>query len=109
MKTLKQILTYLIWTVVALLIGIIYMYLVLGLGFKTENSTGFFWRLLDIFHEIIAVHVGLRIGGVIALLFILLDVFYLKKKLNNDFKSTVIRFMVMLMITLLVVIIVYIF
>ena len=99
MKVIKQILAYLGWTVLALLLGITYMRVVLGQA--DEPSTGFL-HIFDIIYDIALVYVGLIIGSIIALLFILIDAFYLKKKLKNSTKSTSIRFFMLLMITIVV-------
>ena len=95
MKKLKQILAYLIWIVLALLSGIGYMRIVLGPN--TDSSKGGLFHVFgNLIYEFALVHVGLRIGGVIALLYILSDIFYLKKKLENNVKSTIIRFLFLL-------------
>ncbi|MDH7447575.1 hypothetical protein [Aquimarina sp. 2201CG14-23] len=104
MKALKQILVYLIWTITALLLGIGYMRIVLG---PNKASTEGLWYLLHIFFDLGLFYVGLVIGVVIAFLFILLDVFYLKKKLKNSIKSNVIRFGFLLVITVFVAVIHY--
>ena len=48
------------------------------------------------------VYVGLIIGSSIALLFILFDVFYITKRLNNSVNSSTIRFLVMSGIAIIV-------
>ncbi|MDB2462727.1 hypothetical protein N9W61_01320, partial [Algibacter sp.] len=88
MKILKQMFHYLIWIVVAMLIGMGFMRLVLGA--KKRLLESWFGRL-DFAYDLILVYVGLSIGAVIALIFILTDIFYLKKKLSKDLKSTTIR------------------
>jgi len=107
MKILKQILVYLIWTVIALLIGIGYMRIILGAGPK-EETYGYFTFLVELLYNYGLIHVGLIIGSIIALLFILLDIFYLKKKLESNLKSTSIRFITLLVITIVVGVIHYI-
>ncbi|MEW7280356.1 hypothetical protein ABW636_17330 [Aquimarina sp. 2201CG1-2-11] len=100
MKTLKQILTYLIWTAIALLLGIGYMRILLGANDAPKEGL---WYLFHIFYNYGLIHLGLRIGGIIAILFIILDTFYLKKKLiNNKIKSTLTRLLSLLVITILV-------
>jgi hypothetical protein len=96
MNLLKQIIGYAIWIMVSLLLGFCHMYIVLGP--RGEPSTGLL-HLIDVFYTFGLFHVGIRIGLIIALLFVLLDVFYLKKKLENNIKSTGIRFMILLVIT----------
>ena len=90
MKVLKQVLTYLLWIAVSLLLGIIYMRILLGPN--NAPSEGL-WYLFHIFYNFGLLHVGAMIGSVMAVLFILLDVFYLKKKLKNNIQAICIRFM----------------
>jgi len=53
-------------------------------------------------YELIFVYVGLTIGSILALLFILTDVFYLNKKLQNNAHPTIIRFLTLIFIFILV-------
>lgn len=99
MKTLKQILTYLIWIAISLLLGIVYMRMVLG---PNHISDGGVWYLLHLFYDYALFHIGVRVGAVIALLFILLDIFLLQKMLKHSIKSRVIRLGLLLLITALV-------
>tara|TARA_B110000091_G_C13742379_1_gene443933 strand:- start:235 stop:573 length:339 start_codon:yes stop_codon:yes gene_type:complete len=98
MKILKQILAYLIWIGIALLMGVCHMLILLG---PKGPSTGFFRVLNDILYYL-GMILGLKIGGIIALLFISIDIFYLKKKLKNNIKSTIIRFFTLLIIAVVV-------
>ena len=98
MNILKQILAYLFWTGMALLLGICHMWVLLG---PRESSTGFFRVLNDIIYYL-GLILGLKIGGIIALLFIILDIFYLKKKLKSNMKSTIIRFFILVIIAVAV-------
>lgn len=100
MKILKQSFTYLIWIVLALLSGIGYMWILLGPN--DQSSTGLIQVIGDLIYNYALVYVGLRGGSVIALLFIFIDIFYLKKKLKNNIKSTIIRFFILLGIAILV-------
>jgi hypothetical protein len=97
--TIKQIFIYVTWIVIALFLGVIYVLLLLGLP---QNEFTGVLHLIDIFLNLGAFYLSLIIGSIIAVLFLLLDVFYLKKKLNNDFKSMVIRVVVILGITIIV-------
>jgi len=99
MKFLKQSLVYLIWVILALLLGIGYMWILLGP--KGEVSTGFM-HIFDLIYDLALVSIGLIAGSVIAFLFILIDIFYLKKKLKDNTKSTRIRFLILLIITVIV-------
>lgn len=104
MRILKYILAYLFWTLLSLFIGIGYMRLVLGANTVSEEGLGY---LLHLFYDIGMIQVGLWVGSAIALCFVLLDIFYLRKKLKNNPKRTVIRLAVLLMITVLVAIVHY--
>lgn len=63
------------------------------------NGFGFF---LNLFYHYGLVYVGLIIGVIIALLFILTDAFIVKKKLNNHSHSILIRILVLLLISIFV-------
>jgi len=106
MKSLKQIADYLIWTVVALLVGIGYMRILLG-PLPSNDSYWGFGFLLKVFLIERGIQYGLVIGGIIALLFILLDIFYLKRKLEKGLKSVAIRFASLIAITVVIAIIHY--
>lgn len=80
------------------------MRLVIGSNMVSEEGL---WYLLHFFFKIGMIQVGLWVGTAIALCFILLDVFYLRKKLKNNSKKTGIRLVVLLIITLLVIIVHY--
>ena len=103
---LKKIASYLLWSVVALLIGMAYVYIVMG---PISEKLARFGDLFNLLFDIFKVHIGLYIGGAIALLFVLTDVLFLKKKLKNNAWSHLIRFMVMIGITILVAMMLYIF
>lgn len=105
MNILKQTLSYLIWTLVSFIVALVYMRIILGPQPEASNL------LMLIFHlsyEYAFIHIGAIIGFIIAFLFILLDKFYLIKKLKNNGKGTLIRFFVILLISSLVGIIHYI-
>ncbi|WP_338360062.1 hypothetical protein [Yeosuana marina] len=100
MSTLKKTFTYLIWVVLSLLIGITYMRLIVGPVKASKEGLGYLLHMFSIWGIF---QVGLIIGSVIAFLFIILDVVYLKKKLKYSvLKSTIIRFSVLIVITGLV-------
>ncbi|MDC6363780.1 MULTISPECIES: hypothetical protein [Flavobacteriaceae] len=104
MQILKHLLAYLFWILLSLFIGIGYMRLVLGPNDVSEDG---FWYLLHLFYDIGMIQVGLWVGAAIAICFVLLDVFYLRKKLKNSPKKLVIRLVALLTITVLVVIVHY--
>lgn len=99
MKLLKQIFIYVTWIIIAQFLSAIYVLSLLGLP---QNEFTGVLHLIDIFLNLGAFYLSLIIGSIIAVLFLLLDVFYLKKKLNNDFKSMVSRIAILLGITIIV-------
>jgi len=99
MHILKNILIYLLWTVTALFLGVIYMCLILG-NLPNDESFGGFGFVLKVFYLYGIALIGLPIGGIIAFLFIITDVLYLKKRLKSNPKRTHIRFGILLAITI---------
>ncbi len=83
MNILKQILTYIIWILSALLLGICYMSILLGP--HKESSTRVL-HLSDVLYDLALFYVGLIIGSIIAVLYIFIDIFYLKKKTEKQLK-----------------------
>ncbi|WP_415374710.1 hypothetical protein [Patiriisocius sp. Uisw_017] len=67
---------------------------------RQEPSLGFNY-FLDLFYEYAFFHIGAMIGCVIALLFIIADVFYFNKKLKNVKDSTLIRFIIIVILTII--------
>ncbi|MFI1770327.1 hypothetical protein [Thalassobellus citreus] len=80
------------------------MRLVLGANDVSKEGVGYLYYL---FYNWGLVNVGLIVGLVIAVLFILFDVFYLKKKLKWYKHSWAIRFVLLLTISFVVAIIHY--
>lgn len=81
-------LSYLPWTIVSLLSGIAYIRLLLGSNPVPEKGI---WAILHMFLKIGMLRVGLTLGAVFALAFILADVFYLKQKLGHGLQATALR------------------
>ena len=96
MNIIKQIVTYLMWTLLALLLGIGHMRIVLGA--KGHTSTSLLDTIFGLIYDFGLIQIGLRVGAVIAFLFILLDLFYLKK----NKKSINIRLLLLLGIAVMV-------
>ena len=71
------------------------------LGEKPE-STSAFMKMFGWLYEYVLVTLGLAIGSIVLVLFILTDIFYLKKKLSIGIKATIIRFFILVFITLVV-------
>ena len=99
MRALKHIINYTIWTAISLVFGIGYLGIVFGANNMSNEGIGY---LFNMFYYWGLFHVGMIIGLVIAVLFIFLDVFYLKKKLKNNLQSTITRFLCLMVITILV-------
>ena len=89
----------------SLLIGIVYMRLLLGSPSKI-NYKGFDY-LVGIYYYHGLVFVGTIVGIFIAFFFFMVDYFFLRKKLSNDFNATLIRTLVLLLITIVIGIIHY--
>lgn len=96
MKILQQIVMYFIFGIVAILLGIACMHIFLEPNDKTTEGLAYF---LYLFESILIIEIGIRIGVLIIMLFILLDLFYLKKKLKNNRKGIIIRLGILLFIT----------
>lgn len=73
---------------------------------ESYNGFGFF---LNLFYSYGIIYIGLIIGTIIAFLFIITDVFILKKKLDSTFKSLIIRVVILFGIAFFVGIIHYLF
>lgn len=106
MQLLKNILTYLLWALLAFFLGIVYVRLLIG-DLPTEESYGGFGFLIRVFFTHGILLVGSQIGGIIALLFIGIDIFFLKKKLRNNPTKQVIRLGTLLGITAFVALVHY--
>ena len=72
-----------------------------------EGSHDGFGFFLNLFYKYGILYMGLVIGTVIAVLYMLIDYFVLRKKLNNDWITLLIRISILLFITLTVGIIHY--
>lgn len=95
----KQFMVYAIWTLVSMIAAFGYMKIVLGP--TPEMSRG--WLILfDIINKVVLFKVVPIVGSIIALLFILLDVFYLKKKFQYHAWIFGIRLLVLVLITTIV-------
>ena len=99
MSILKRILSYFIWTLIAFLCAFGYMRIILGA--KPKPSTGIM-ILFDWVYGYALVYVGSIIGSIIAFLYIIIDVFYLNKKLKSRANSTIIRLLIVIIITVIV-------
>lgn len=100
----KIVLEYTLWTIVALIMGIGYMYLVLGPLPEANNLWDFFFGKLYLFG---LVRVGLTIGSIVAVLFILFDVFLINKKQIFGKRKMMVRMLTLLLILAVVAILHY--
>jgi hypothetical protein len=74
---LKRVLEYVLWTLAALLLGVGYMYLILG---SVPEETTVISFIFSKIYYIGLFQVGGIIGSILAVIFILFDLFYLKRK-----------------------------
>ncbi|PCE66064.1 hypothetical protein B7P33_01820 [Sediminicola luteus] len=79
--------------------GIAYMRVVLGPNDVAAEGLGYLWHM---FYQMGLIGVGLRVGAIVALLFITVDVLYLRKRLAQGLKSSLIRLGAIVLITLFV-------
>ncbi|MBU2930244.1 hypothetical protein [Winogradskyella psychrotolerans] len=101
MTVLKRILNYLIWTILAVIAAFSYMRIILGA--KSIDSNGFA-KIANIIYDLAFVQIGLILGSIIAIIYILIDIFYLSNRLKNTKKSTIIRLLVIFVIAVIIVI-----
>ncbi len=87
-KFILTVLSYLPWTIVSLLSGVVYIRLLLGPNPVPQKG---FWGLLHMFFKLGMLRTGLVLGAVLALAFILADVFFLKQKLGHGLQATALR------------------
>ncbi|WP_036153772.1 hypothetical protein [Maribacter forsetii] len=71
------------------------------LGTPPESNDGKF-SFASMVYEWALVQVGAIVGCIIALVFILLDVFYLNNKLQGNSKATLLRFLIISIIAVIV-------
>lgn len=95
----KSWLEYLLWTIAALLLGVGYMHLILGFAPEQTNSLSF---LIAKIYFFALLYVGGIVGAIVAALFVLLDIFYLKKKYQPSTHMFTIRALSMLFILIVV-------
>ena len=100
-KLRKPLLFYTTWILIALVLGLVYTKLLVG-DLPSDDSYGGLGVLLRVFYNYSLLYIGLSIGGIIAILFVLLEVLYLCKVLEYSFKNRVFRFGIVVCITLLV-------
>lgn len=95
----KSWLEYLLWTAAALLLGVGYMHLILGSAPEQTNSLSF---LIAKIYFFALLYVGGIVGSILAVLFILVDIFYLKRKWQSSTHFFAIRAISMLFILVVV-------
>jgi hypothetical protein len=99
MSTFKRILVYFIWSLIAFLSAFVYVRIILG---PKPESSSTFMVMFGWLYEYAFIYIGLIIGSIIALLFILIDLFYLKNKFKIGISSLFIRFFIIIFITVFV-------
>ena len=100
MRLFKIIISYFCWICIAILFAYGYMFLILGP--IPEPSNGFIDIIGFIIYQVALLRVGPILAGIIAALYLLVDIFYLQKKLKEHSKKRVIRFLVMFIIAIVV-------
>lgn len=98
-KWAKTIWEYALWTMAALLLGMGYMYLVLGPPPEPTNTWNFFLGKIYLFG---LVRIGLVVGGIVAVLFIIFDAFFIKRKWALSKNKLGIRIIALLILLVLV-------
>lgn len=93
---MKQVLNYACWVLLSFLIGIGYVRIIVGA--KSKKLDGIF--IYDLLYDFTYLYAVPVIGGIIAMLFIIIDYFYLKRKFKSTQASTMIRFLLLLIIVI---------
>lgn len=89
-------LIYIVWILLSLLAGIGFMRMVLGP--QPQPSTDFM-VIFDWTYTAALFQIGSLIGGIVGFLFLLVEVFYFKKKLEYNFKGVILRFVFLLLLS----------
>jgi len=99
MKVLKRILNYTITTLISFLCAFAYMRIILG---SKSKNTDWMAKLFNTIYDLAFVYVSLTLGSIIALLYILSDLFYFNTKLKSNTKATGIRLLIIIVIAIFV-------
>lgn len=99
MKLFNQILHYTIFSLIAILLGICSILLLSG-GFFMFSGKQWWQVILNRFYQIGMLQVGFYMGCITSVLYVLLDILYLRVKLKSS-NTNIIRFLYLLGITLL--------
>ena len=84
-----------------MVLGAVYTKLLLG-DIPTDESYGGFGLILKVFYSYGLLQIGIPIGVIIAIIFILLEVMYVRKVLEYSFRNSLFRFGILVCITVLV-------
>ena len=103
-KYAYKILSYFVWTVLAFLFVFGHMQIVLGINRESPSWLG---SPFDQIYEFAFLGVVAIIASIIMLLYVMLDVFYLNKKLKNSAFPSINRLWIFITICMLVVVIHY--
>jgi len=101
---LKIITEYVLWTIASLFLGVGYMYLLLGPAPEDTDTISF---IVSKIYFIGLFQVGGTIGAILAVLFILFDVFYLKGNWQSSPQFFKIRALSMLVILVVLAVVHY--
>lgn len=97
MKILRQIGVYALYCLVTIAYVLVYMRMLLG---PKDALGGIF--IFELLYNFAVLFVGGAIAAIIAFLFILLDLFYVQKRLKGKRYKTIVRLFVLLGIALIV-------
>jgi len=93
---MKQVLNYVHWVLLCFLIGIGYVRIIVGP--KDKKLDGVF--IYDLLYDYVFLYAVPVIGGIIAILFIIIDYFYLKRKFKSNKRLILNRFLLLIIITI---------
>ena len=99
MRILKRILNYSITTSIALLFAFAYMRIILG---PKSNDTDWIAKFSRIIYDVAFAYASLILGCIIAVLYIVIDVLYTYKKLEDNANATRIRLLILIGLAILV-------
>ena len=101
MKILKQLFNYIFWAIISMFFSLGYVRIILGSKVEETTKLNEFYNWI---YDLVIVYVVPIIGGIITVSFILTDMLYLRKKLQNKSKTEkfLTRLTAMLILTIVI-------
>jgi len=101
MKILKQLFNYIFWAIISMFFSLGYVRIILGSKVEETTKLNQFYNWI---YDLVIVYVVPIIGGIITVSFILTDMLYLRKKLQNKSKTEkfLTRLTAMLILTIVI-------